>query len=118
MLRSVIHDAVDDRPMTDLDGLFRDQGGVATTGQLLAYLTRSRLDIEIREGGLIKVWPGVYSRDEPDIPARLRGLDLRAGEPVAICLGTAAAAYGFDTEDTSDIPLSIRGGTSYATPTG
>ena len=35
--------------------------------------------------------------------ARLRGLDLRVGEPVAICLGTAAAAFGFDTEDTVDL---------------
>ncbi|XCI62169.1 hypothetical protein MPNTM1_03320 [Mycolicibacterium parafortuitum] len=76
---------------------------IPTTGQLLAFLTRSRLDIEIREGGLIKVWPGVYSRDQPDVPVRLRGLDLRAREPVAICLGTAAAAYGFDTENTRDI---------------
>lgn len=89
--------------MTDLDALFDKQGGVATTGQLRAFFTRSRLDIEIRDGGLFKVWPGVYSRDVPDIPMRLRGLDLRAGEPVAICLGTAAAAYGFDTEDTRDI---------------
>jgi hypothetical protein len=89
--------------MTDLDAVFRAQGGVATSGQLLRFYSRSRLDIEIRDGWLIKVWPGVYSRDEPDTMTRLRGLDLRAGEPVAICLGTAAAAYGFDTEDTLDI---------------
>jgi hypothetical protein len=89
--------------MTDLDALFRAQGGVATSGQLLRFYRRSRLDIEIRDGGLVKVWPGVYSRHQPDIMTRLRGLDLRAGEPVAICLGTAAAAYGFDTEDTREI---------------
>lgn len=92
--------------MTDLealDALFLAQGGVLTTAQLLTFHTRSRLDIEIRDGRLLKVWPGVYSRVTPDIPLRLRGLDLRAGEPVAICLGTAAAAYGFDTEDTRDI---------------
>lgn len=89
--------------MSDLDALFRSQGGVATSGQLLTFYSRSRLDIEIRDGRLIKVWPGVYSRDAPDVSVRLRGLDLRAGEPVAICLGTAAAAYGFDTEDTRDI---------------
>ncbi|MBB2992277.1 hypothetical protein FHR72_003776 [Mycolicibacterium iranicum] len=92
--------------MTDLealDALFLAQGGVLTTAQLLTFHTRSRLDIEIRDGRLLKVWPGVYSRDIPDIPLRLRGLDLRAGETVAICLGTAAAAYGFDTEDTRDI---------------
>jgi hypothetical protein len=82
----------------DLDALFAAQGGVATTAQLLTLLSRSRLDIGIRDGELMKVWPGVYSCDEPDTHIRLRGLDLRAGEPVAICLATAAAAYGFDTE--------------------
>jgi hypothetical protein len=34
---------------------------------------------------------------------KLCGLDLRAGAPVAICLGTAAAAYGFDIQDTGDL---------------
>jgi hypothetical protein len=87
----------------DLDALFGAQGGVATTAQLLTVLSRSRLDISIRDGNLMKVWPGVYSRDEPDTLLRLRGLDLRAGEPVAMCLGTAAAAYGFDTEERSDL---------------
>ncbi|WP_460356015.1 hypothetical protein [Mycobacterium sp. ZZG] len=89
--------------MNAFDEVFGAQGGVATSGQLLQFCSRSRLDIEIRDGRLIKVWPGVYSRVEPDTMTRLRGLDLRAGEPVAICLGTAAAAYGFDTEDTRDI---------------
>jgi very-short-patch-repair endonuclease len=89
--------------MTGLDELFRTQGGVATSGQLLTFYSRSRLDIEIRDGRLIRVWPGVYSPTEPDTVTRLRGLDLRAGEPVAICLGTAAAAHGFDTEDTRDV---------------
>lgn len=78
--------------MVDLDEVFRRQGGVASTAQLLKTLSRSRLDIEIRNGGLLKVWPGVYSRQQPDNSIRLRGLDLRAAEPVAICLGTAAAA--------------------------
>lgn len=89
--------------MSDLDALFLAQGGVATSGQLLRFYSRSHFDIEIRDGRLMKVWPGVYSRDQPDTMTRLRGLDLRAGVPVAICLGTAAAAYGFDTEDTRDI---------------
>src|SRR5699024_6202508 len=51
-------------------------------------------------GELVNVWTGIYARTDPDLLLRLHGLDLRAGEPVAICLGTAAAAYGFDTEDT------------------
>jgi hypothetical protein len=88
---------------TDLDRLLDAQGGVATTAQLLQIFSRSRLDIGIRDGELMKVWPGVYSREEPDALLRLRGLDLRAREPVAVCLGTAAAAYGFDTEEVDDL---------------
>lgn len=87
----------------DLDSLFNAQGGVATTAQLLTVLSRSQLDIDIRRGDLMKVWPGVYSRAEPDTLLRLRGLDLRAGEPVAMCLGTAAVAYGFNTEEVVDL---------------
>lgn len=87
----------------DVAAVLARQGGVATTAQLLNVLSRSRLDTGIRTGELIKVWPGVYSGEEPDNLTRLRGLDLRAGEPVVICLGTAAAAYGFDTEDVIDL---------------
>ncbi|MGW0160468.1 hypothetical protein ACWDUN_14255 [Mycobacterium sp. NPDC003323] len=83
--------------------LLERQGGVAGTGQLLGVVSRSRLDAMIRTGELVKVWPGIYSAEEPDNYTRLRGLDLRAGESVAICLGTAAAAYGFDTEDVVDL---------------
>lgn len=89
--------------MTALDEVLHKQGGVATTAQLLSMYSRSRFDIEVRDGGLIKVWPGIYSRSAPDVMTRLRGLDLRAGAPVAICLGTAAGAYGFDTENTADL---------------
>jgi hypothetical protein len=87
----------------DVDELFEAQGEVATTAQLLAVLTRSQLDTSIGSGQLLKVWPGVYSRCEPDTLIRLRGVDLRAGQRVPICLGTAAAAYGFDTEDVVDL---------------
>jgi len=87
----------------DLDALFDVQGGVATTAQLLTLFSRSRLDISISDGELVKVCPGIYSREEPDTHLRLRGLDLRAGEPVAICLATAAAAYGFDSEEDVDL---------------
>jgi hypothetical protein len=86
-----------------LEDLLVEQGGVATTGQLLTVFSRSQLDTRIQRGELVKVWPGVYGRDEPDTMTRLRGLDLRAGEPVAICLSTAAAAFEFDTEDVVDI---------------
>jgi len=87
----------------DLDDLLDGQAGVATTGQLLTVLSRSQLDTRIQRGDLVKVWTGIYSRLEPDTHIRLRGLDLRAGEPVALCLSSAAAAYGFDTEDVDDL---------------
>jgi hypothetical protein len=38
-----------------------------------------------------------------DTRLRLRGLDLATGTTVAVCLGTAAAAYGFDTERTVEL---------------
>lgn len=89
--------------VVSLETLFTTQGGVATSAQLLEHLSRSRLDRDIASGRIMKVWPGVYSLDEPDAVLRLRGLDLRAGAPVAICLGTAAAAHGFDVQDTGDL---------------
>ncbi len=88
---------------SDLNRLFEQQCGVATTGQLLGVLTRRGLESKLIKGELVKVWSGVYGRGELDTMMRLRGLDLRAGCPVAICLGTAAAAYGFDTEDVVDL---------------
>jgi very-short-patch-repair endonuclease len=87
----------------DVEVLFATQGGVVATAQLLATIGRARFVSSVRRGDLVVVWTGVYSRDEPDTVLRLSGLDLRAGEPVAICLGTAAAAYGFDTENPSDL---------------
>ena len=83
--------------------LLESGGGVATSGQLIEILGRSRLDIAIDRGELLKVWTGVYTDGDVDVFARLRGLDLRMGTPVAICLGTAAAAYGFDTEEDDDL---------------
>ncbi|MCV7108454.1 hypothetical protein [Mycolicibacterium chitae] len=87
----------------ELDDLLVAQGGVATTGQLLTILGRAAFEAGVRDGTLASVWTGVYSLAEPDPHIRLAGLDLRAGAPVPICLGTAAAAYGFDTEDTVDL---------------
>jgi hypothetical protein len=78
-------------------------GGVATSGQLLTVLSRSQLDVRIDRGDLVKVWTGIYTDGEPDVLTRLRGLDLRVGTPVAICLSTAAAAFGFDTERSDDL---------------
>lgn len=88
------------------DGLCRllsEQGGVVTSAQALTFLTRRGLEAELRSGGLQKVWYGIYGCGDVDTRLRLRGLDLAAGACVAICLGTAAAAYGFDTEETDDL---------------
>jgi hypothetical protein len=89
--------------MRELDELFDAQGGVATTGQLRRFLTRRGLEAKAGSGDLVKVWAGVYGSGELDDLMRLRGLDLRAGTPVALCLATAARAYGFDTEDVVDL---------------
>jgi hypothetical protein len=89
--------------MHEIDTLFEGQGGVATTGQLRRMLTRRGLESAESRGDIAKVWFGVYGCGEVDDVIRLRGLDLRAGVPVPICLGTAARAYGFDTEDVVDL---------------
>src|SRR5690625_1799321 len=87
----------------ELDTLLAGQSGVATAGQLQRCLGRAAFDTGVARGDLVPVWFGVYARTDPDPMTRLAGLDLRAGEPVAICLGTAAAVYGFDTENGSDL---------------
>ncbi len=89
--------------MVELEHLLRQQGGAATSGQLLTVLSRRGLQSRLRTGELIKLWPGIYGVGEPDLELRLRGLDLRAGAPVAVCLTTAAAAFGFDTEEDSTV---------------
>jgi hypothetical protein len=83
----------------DLVRLFDDQGGVATSGQILAHLSRRRFEAAVNTGVLERMWHGIYCRGEPTDDLRLRGLDLSCGKPVAVCLGTAAALYGFDTEE-------------------
>ncbi|MDT7758914.1 MAG: hypothetical protein QOH27_4812 [Mycobacterium sp.] len=91
--------------MDELDALFDAQGNVATTGQLRRIFTRRGLEAKANTGEFVKVWSGVYGRGQVDDLLRLRGLDLRAGVPVPICLGTAARAYGFDTEDGADLQV-------------
>ena len=87
----------------DLQTLLLTQGGVASTAQLLDVIGRAQFESSAKNGDLVAVWTGVYSQTEPNNELRLRGLDLRAGEPVAICLSTAATAFGFGTEDISDL---------------
>jgi hypothetical protein len=87
----------------DLGTLLADLGGVATTAQLIERLGRAAFETLAARGELVNIWTGIYARPDPDRLMQLRGLDLRAGETVAICLQTAAAAYGFDTENNVDL---------------
>ncbi|BBY07438.1 hypothetical protein MNVI_27560 [Mycobacterium noviomagense] len=86
-----------------LTQLLGEQGGVVTSAQALTFLTRRGLERELNHGGLQKIWYGIYAAGDVDTSLRLRGLDLATGTPVAACLGTAAAMYGFDTEETVDL---------------
>ena len=87
----------------DLEALLDRQDGVATSAQILQRLSRRAFDAQLRTGALERIWQGIYSRGAPDDWTRLRGLDLAAGKPVPVCLGTAAALYGFDTEEPKDL---------------
>lgn len=84
-------------------GLLHEAGGFATTRQLLTVMTRQQLDVQVRNGGLVRVWYGVYAATEPDLVGRLRALDLLMRQPAVACMGTAARLYGFDTENTTAI---------------
>src|SRR5262249_27942126 len=87
----------------ELCGLLDRQGGVVTSAQALTFLTRRGLEAELNSGGLQKIWYGIYGRGRVDRGLQLRALDLATGTTVAACLGTAAAIYGFDTEETADL---------------
>jgi hypothetical protein len=87
----------------ELDALFDRQRGVASSGQILNYLTRRGFEALVNSGALERIWQGIYCRGEPDDLARLRGLDLSCGVEVPACLGTAASLYGFDTEEPADL---------------
>lgn len=91
-------------PVDDaLTRLLDTQRGVVTTGQARNYLTRRQLELALASGSLQRLWPGIYCLPQPDIFVKLRGLDLSAGAPVAACLSTAAALFGFDTEQPGDV---------------
>ncbi|MCV7197690.1 endonuclease domain-containing protein [Mycobacterium angelicum] len=87
----------------ELSQLLDAQGGVVTSAQALTYLTRRGLQADLKCGVLQKVWYGIYGRGEITDPVRLRGLDLATGTTIAVCLSTAAAGYGFDTELDRDL---------------
>ncbi|BBX83928.1 hypothetical protein [Mycolicibacterium aubagnense] len=87
----------------DVDVLLAIQDGVATSSQILTRQSRREFNEDLRTGALQRIWQGIYSRGEPDDWTRLRGLDHSAGAVVPVCLGTAAALYGFDTENPKDL---------------
>ena len=81
-----------------------------TSAQALTYLTRRGLEGQVNCGALERVWHGIYGYGEVTTALRLRGLDLATGTSVAVCVGTAAATYGFDTERTSVLHVLNPGG--------
>lgn len=91
------------RMSTALDRLFETQRGVVTSAQARECLARRELDRYLASGALHRVWYGIYSRDRPTTTLRLHGLDLLTGSNIAVCLATAAATYGFDTEGTTNL---------------
>ena len=95
---------------SELSRLLEGQGRVVTSAQALTFLTRRGLEAQLNNGELQRIWHGIYGRGEVNTPLRLRGLDLAAGTTVVACMGTAAAAYGFDTERTETCTCSIRPG--------
>ena len=68
----------------------------------------------MNSGVLERIWQGIYCRGEPDDAIRLRGLDLSCGTDVPVCLGTAAALHGFDTEEPADLHVLSPPGSSIA----
>lgn len=96
----------------ELSAIFERQHGVATTAQILGVVSRRHLEALLDCTAVERMWHGVYSWGAADSDRRLRGLDLTCGEVVAVCLGTAAAAYGFDTEDTAELHSSTPSSTS------
>lgn len=81
------------------------RGEFATTAQLLTVMTRKRLAGLVQAGKLIRVCHGVYGHAEPDVLGKLAALDVLAREQIVACMGTAAALYGFDTENTSRLHI-------------
>ncbi|MGQ9351029.1 hypothetical protein [Mycolicibacterium gilvum] len=87
----------------ELLALFDAQRGVALSGQILSLVPRRRFEQWLNTGVLERIWQGVYCLGEADDALRLAGLDLSSGRRVAVCLGTAAAIFGFDTEQPRDL---------------
>jgi hypothetical protein len=87
----------------EVSNVLSQAGGFATTAQLLTVMTRQQLVGHVKNGGLVRVWYGVYAAHEPDLLGRLAALDIVMGCHAVACMGTAATLYGFDTENTTAI---------------
>jgi len=88
---------------SDAVELIRCRNGLATTAELLTVMTRQQLDGQVRKGGLVRIWRGVYSSTEPDLLTQLRALDLLIGEHAVACMNTAADLYGFGLESSNSV---------------
>jgi hypothetical protein len=87
----------------DALALLDELGGFATSAQLLSVMTRKELRVQVCHGNLVRVWYGVYAAAEPDLLGRLAALDVFMGQRATACMGTAAALYGFDLENTQAV---------------
>ena len=79
----------------ELEALLDDNGRVASRGDLLAVLSRSALDDEIRRGHLVAVFPRAYARPwDADLPAvRERAALASVGGEVALSHLTGLGAW-------------------------
>jgi hypothetical protein len=66
-------------------------------------MTRQQLDVQVKNGGLVRVWYGIYAAQQPNLLGRLAALDIFMEQHGVACMGTAAALHGFDTENTTAI---------------
>jgi len=77
--------------------LFHCRGAIRA-GELQEILSAKRISSLVRRGQLHRPWHGVYTLPNPTLEIQLQALDLLTDAHVPVCMGTAAARYGFDTE--------------------
>ena len=86
----------------ELEHLLDIQNGVATSGQILACLNRWAFETELESDHCNECGRASTVAVSPRCAALAR-VGLSCGTAVAVCLGTAAAMYGFDTEEPADL---------------
>lgn len=72
---------------------------MATAADLSASFSSRTLALYVEAGAIVRVCHGVYALSPPDVVGRLAALDLMTGRQLVACMNTAAALYGFDTEN-------------------